>query len=73
MSNCLKSSFFKANYAKIFEGDLSWKKIKAKKSPIFKWSMNSTYIKKPPFLEKEKLKKYKRSQTTFNFRRLYNN
>ena len=57
MSNCLKSSFFKANYAKIFEGDLSWKKIKAKKSPIFKWSMNSTYIKKPPFLEKREIKK----------------
>ena len=52
MNKCLKSSFFKSNYANIFDGDLSWKKIKADKSPIFRWSMNSTYIKKPPFLEK---------------------
>ena len=52
-----KILFFKSNYKNIFEGDLGWKKIKVKKSPIFKWSMNSTYIKKPPFLEKEELKK----------------
>ena len=45
MNKCLKSSFFKSNYANIFDGDLSWKKIKADKSPIFRWSMNSTYIK----------------------------
>ena len=57
MEKCLKSSFFKSNYTSIFEGDLSWKKIKANKSPVFKWSMNSTYIKKPPFLEKREIEK----------------
>ena len=57
MDECLKSSFFKSNYKNIFEGDLGWKKIKVKKSPIFKWSMNSTYIKKPPFLEKRRIEK----------------
>ena len=36
---------------------MSWKKIKANKSPVFKWSMNSTYIKKPPFLEKREIEK----------------
>ena len=57
MDKCLKASFFKTNYKNIFDGDLSWKKIKANKSPIYKWSMNSTYIKKPPFLEKRKIEK----------------
>ena len=57
MEKCLKPSFFKSNYTSIFEGDLSWKKIKANKSPVFKWSMNSTYIKKPPFLEKREIEK----------------
>ena len=55
MDKCLKTSFFKTNYKNIFEGDLSWKKIKVKKSPVFNWSMSSTYIKKPPFLEKRNL------------------
>ena len=55
MDKCLKTSFFKTNYKNIFEGDSSWKKIKVKKSPVFNWSMSSTYIKKPPFLEKRNL------------------
>ena len=49
----LKSNFFKKNYENIFSGDKSWEKINAEESPIFKWSINSTYIKKPPFLEKK--------------------
>ena len=35
MDECLKSSFFKSNYKNIFEGDLGWKKIKAKKITNF--------------------------------------
>ena len=49
----LKVELFKKNYKDIFKGDASWKAIKVKSSPIFKWSINSTYIKKPPFLENE--------------------
>ena len=47
----LKVELFKKNYKDIFKGDTSWKAIKVKNSPLFKWSINSTYIKKPPFLE----------------------
>ena len=36
---------------------MSWKKISAEKSAIFKWSINSTYIKKPPFLKKREIGK----------------
>ncbi len=54
MDKTLKKKLFEKNYKKIFDGDLSWKKIKANKNPTFNWSINSTYIKKPPFVEKRK-------------------
>ena len=44
---------FKKNYKNIFKGDSSWEAIKIKSSSTFNWSINSTYIKKPPFLENE--------------------
>ena len=52
MNQTLKKKLFEKNYKKIFEGDSSWKKINIDKSPIFNWSLNSTYIKKPPFINK---------------------
>ncbi len=49
----LKVELFKKNYKNIFKGDSSWEAIKIKGSSTFNWSINSTYIKKPPFLENE--------------------
>ena len=49
----LKEELFKKNYKDIFKGDPSWEAIKVKSSSTFNWSLNSTYIKKPPFLENE--------------------
>ena len=49
----LKEELFKKNYKDIFKGDSSWEAIKVKSSSTFNWSLNSTYIKKPPFLENE--------------------
>ena len=49
----LKVELFKKNYKNIFKGDSSWEAIKIKSSSTFNWSINSTYIKKPPFLENE--------------------
>jgi aconitate hydratase len=49
----LKVELFKKNYKNIFKGDSSWEAIKVKSSSTFNWSINSTYIKKPPFLENE--------------------
>ena len=53
----LKVELFKKNYKNIFKGDSSWEAIKIKSSSTFNWSINSTYIKKPPFLENELSKK----------------
>ncbi len=52
MRNVLKRDIYKKKYRNIFDGDENWKKIKVSKSETFKWSPNSTYIKKPPFLKK---------------------
>jgi len=49
----LKVELFKKNYKNIFKGDSSWEAIKIKSSSTFNWSINSTYIKRPPFLENE--------------------
>ncbi|MAZ46748.1 MAG: aconitate hydratase AcnA [Rickettsiales bacterium] len=49
----LKVELFKKNYKDIFKGDSSWDAIKIESSSTFNWSINSTYIKKPPFLENE--------------------
>ena len=53
----LKVELFKKNYKNIFKGDSSWEAIKVKSSSTFNWSLNSTYIKKPPFLEDQSNKK----------------
>ena len=53
MRKILKVELFKKNYKNIFKGDSSWEAIKIKSSSTFNWSINSTYIKKPPFLENE--------------------
>ena len=49
----LKEELFKKNYKDIFKGDPIWEGIKVKSSSTFNWSLNSTYVKKPPFLENE--------------------
>ena len=42
------------DYSKIFEGDNNWDKIKVESSSTFEWSIASSYIKKPPFLDTPK-------------------
>ena len=54
MDKVLKAELYKKNYKEIFEGDSSWSKINITNSSTFQWSINSTYIKRPPFLEDEK-------------------
>ncbi|MBF91723.1 MAG: aconitate hydratase AcnA [Rickettsiales bacterium] len=51
MKKVLSREIFEKNYSNIFKGDDNWKNLKIAKSDTYKWSMSSTYIKKPPFLE----------------------
>ena len=57
LENVLDRKLFINKYKNIFLGDQNWKNINAYQSSNFKWSLNSTYIKKPPFLELTKLNK----------------
>ncbi len=54
MKSVLDKKIFTSKYSKIAEGDENWKKIKTTKSETFNWSISSTYIKKPPFLDLKK-------------------
>ena len=45
---------FKKTYSTIFDGDNYWKNLKTKKSSLFNWNKNSTYIKEVSFFNKNK-------------------
>ncbi len=47
----LNAEMFIKRYSNVSEGPKQWQKIKTKKSSIYDWEENSTYVKKPPFFE----------------------
>ncbi len=47
----LNAEMFIKRYSNVSEGPKQWQEIKTKKSSIYNWDENSTYIKKPPFFE----------------------
>ena len=56
MESALSREMYIDKYSKIFNGDKNWEKIKTMQSETYDWSVSSTYIKKPPFLEKNEKK-----------------
>ena len=55
IKNSVNKKMYKQNYKTIFEGDENWDKIEVESSSTFEWSISSSYIKKPPFLDVPKL------------------
>ncbi|MFL2660906.1 MAG: aconitate hydratase AcnA [Alphaproteobacteria bacterium] len=53
LKQTIKREFYEKNYSTIFNGDKEWKKLEIKNSSTYDWSLTSTYIKKPPFLDSE--------------------
>jgi aconitate hydratase A / 2-methylisocitrate dehydratase len=47
----LSAQMFRAQYASVFEGTQRWKDLPVPTGARFAWEPNSTYIRKPPFLE----------------------
>jgi len=47
----LNADMFIKRYSNVSEGPKQWQAIKTEKSSIYKWDVNSTYVKKPPFFE----------------------
>ena len=55
LKQTIKRDFYEKNYSNIFKGDLEWEKLNVKNSSTYEWSLTSTYIKKPPFLDQKKI------------------
>ncbi len=43
---------FRRQYASVFEGDEHWRTLPAPTGDLFAWEATSTYIRRPPFLER---------------------
>ena len=55
LKNCLSKKMFVSRYKEIYKGDNNWAKIKTTKANIYTWNDISTYIKHPPFFQKDLL------------------
>ena len=51
MNQSVDRDIYKSKYSNIYEGDKNWQEIETVNSETFDWSISSTYIKRPPFLE----------------------
>jgi aconitate hydratase len=49
--SAVTAEMFRAQYASVFEGDDRWKNLPVPTGDNFAWDDDSTYIRKPPFLE----------------------
>ena len=47
----LNPEMFVKRYSNVSDGPKQWQEIKTKKSSIYDWDDNSTYVKKPPFFD----------------------
>jgi aconitate hydratase len=51
MLSAVKSEMFQKQYANVFEGDERWRSLHVPTGDLFDWDQNSTYVRKPPFVE----------------------
>ncbi len=47
----LGSDMFRSRYGAVFEGDQRWREIPVAQGETFSWDPESTYVKRPPFLD----------------------
>ena len=51
MLSSLSAEMFRSQYASVFDGDARWKALPVPTGDNFTWEPDSTYVRKPPFLE----------------------
>jgi len=51
MMNALSAEMFRQQYASVFEGNELWRNLPVPSGDRFTWEGDSTYIRRPPFLE----------------------
>jgi aconitate hydratase len=51
MLSAVSAEMFRAQYARVFDGDALWRSLPVPTGDRFAWDESSTYIRKPPFLD----------------------
>ncbi len=51
MAGALSAEMFRMQYASVFEGDERWRTLPVPTGDRFAWDADSTYVRRPPFLE----------------------
>jgi len=51
MLSSIDANVFRQQYASVFAGDQRWQKLPVPIGDRFEWEEDSTYIRRPPFLE----------------------
>jgi aconitate hydratase len=51
MLTSLSAEMFRSQYASVFDGDARWRELPVPTGDNFAWEPDSTYVRKPPFLE----------------------
>ncbi|HUP41547.1 MAG TPA: aconitate hydratase AcnA, partial [Vicinamibacterales bacterium] len=51
MLSAVKSEMFQKQYANVFHGDERWRSLQVPTGNLFEWDQQSTYVRKPPFVE----------------------
>ena len=51
MLSALSADMFREQYASVFDGDVLWQNLPVPTGDRFAWEADSTYIRRPPFLE----------------------
>ena len=51
MLSAVKSEMFQRQYANVFDGDERWRSLHVPTGNLFEWDEQSTYVRKPPFVE----------------------
>ena len=59
----LESSMFKKNYDQIFTRNEDWNELEIPSGQIYQWDPESTYIRKPPFLNQAVIQKSNQDRT----------
>lgn len=53
LATAMDRSQFLARYAHVLSGDAEWEQLETATGPLFRWTDESTYFRKPPFFEVE--------------------
>jgi aconitate hydratase len=51
IQECVRQEMFQREYARIYDGDEHWQRMKAPTGPIYQWDPASTYVREPTFFQ----------------------